>query len=112
MTTSERPAAAIDRTPVDALLDRVEKEMQDDLVPAEIFNSEDVFRAEMERIFRESLGATLLPKEAIEGYFEGWKMVEPGVVPLSLWRPDDPAPYGPDEIPLSHTALVGGVAHT
>lgn len=38
-------------TPLDDLLDRVEKDMQDELVPAEIFNSEEVFRAEMERIF-------------------------------------------------------------
>ncbi|MGO4596336.1 aromatic ring-hydroxylating oxygenase subunit alpha [Terrabacter sp. 2RAF25] len=50
MTTGEYKSEAF-ATPVDSLLDRVEKSMQNDLVPAEIFNSEEVFRAEMERIF-------------------------------------------------------------
>ncbi len=38
-------------TPLGDLLDKVEKDMQDHLVPAEIFNNEEVFQAEMERIF-------------------------------------------------------------
>jgi N,N-dimethyl phenylurea N-demethylase alpha subunit len=50
MTSGEYKSEAF-ATPVDELLDRVEKSMQNDLVPAEIFNSEEVFRAEVERIF-------------------------------------------------------------
>ncbi len=50
MTTGEYKSEAF-ATDVDALLDRVEAQMEDRLVPAEIFNSESVFRAEMERIF-------------------------------------------------------------
>lgn len=50
MTSGEYKTEAF-ATPADELLDRVEKAMQDDLVPAEIFNSEEIFRAEVERIF-------------------------------------------------------------
>ncbi|WP_068160237.1 aromatic ring-hydroxylating oxygenase subunit alpha [Rhodococcus phenolicus] len=49
--TNQPPSTEPFATPLDVLLDRVEKDMQDDLVPAEIFNNEDIFRAEMERIF-------------------------------------------------------------
>jgi nitrite reductase/ring-hydroxylating ferredoxin subunit len=38
-------------TPLDELLDKVETSISDRLVPAEIFNSEEIFQAEMERIF-------------------------------------------------------------
>lgn len=50
MTSGEYKPEAF-ATPVDELLDRAEKAMQNGLVPAEIFNSEAVFRAEAERIF-------------------------------------------------------------
>ncbi|GAB3970429.1 SAM-dependent methyltransferase [Actinoallomurus acanthiterrae] len=70
----------------------------------------DQSNREIERIFRESLGATLLPREEIEEFFTGWKPVEPGLVPLSLWRPDGPLAYEPDDIPVGHSVLVGGVA--
>lgn len=53
MTDGEYKSEAF-ATSVDELLDRVEKSMQNDLVPAEIFNSEDVFRAEIERIFTQT----------------------------------------------------------
>lgn len=36
---------------LDALLDRVEGALADDLVPVEIFNDEQIFKAEMERVF-------------------------------------------------------------
>jgi len=36
---------------LDALLDRVEESLQDDLLPACIFNDAEIFRAEIERIF-------------------------------------------------------------
>ncbi|MEV0630669.1 aromatic ring-hydroxylating dioxygenase subunit alpha [Nonomuraea wenchangensis] len=50
MTSGEYRSEAF-ATPVDALLDRVEQSMRNDLVPAEIFNNEELFRAEMERVF-------------------------------------------------------------
>ena len=31
--------------------------------------------------------------ERIEGFFKGLELVEPGVVPVSRWRPD-PSPFG------------------
>ena len=71
---------------------------------------EDQSNREMERIFRESLGATFLPREEIEEFFTGWDLVEPGLVPVSLWRPDGPLRYAPDDIPVSHSVLVGAVA--
>lgn len=70
--------------------------------------------AEMARILRESLGATLRSAREIEELFAGWRLVEPGLVPLSLWRPDgvldDGFARAPDDIPESHRALIGGVA--
>ena len=39
------------RSRVDAMLDSVESALADDLVPVGIFNDEDIFRAEIERIF-------------------------------------------------------------
>lgn len=39
---------------LDALLDRVEQALADDLVPVDIYNDQEVFRAEMERIFARS----------------------------------------------------------
>jgi hypothetical protein len=34
-------------------------------------------------------GMTLMPREQVERFFDGWEMVEPGVVPVKDWRPDD-----------------------
>ncbi|MFI8092132.1 Rieske 2Fe-2S domain-containing protein [Streptomyces sp. NPDC086080] len=52
MTLTNGPqSSAPFSTPLNVLLDRVEQDMREDLVPAEIFNSDEVFRAEMERIF-------------------------------------------------------------
>jgi S-adenosyl methyltransferase len=70
----------------------------------------DQSNREIERIFRENLGAALLPREDIEEFFTGWELVEPGLVPLALWRPDGPLTYEPDDIPVGHSVLVGGVA--
>jgi N,N-dimethyl phenylurea N-demethylase alpha subunit len=39
---------------LDALLGRVERSLADDLLPVDIFNDEEIFRAEMERIFLKS----------------------------------------------------------
>jgi SAM-dependent methyltransferase len=71
---------------------------------------DDPGNREIERIFRESLGATLLPREEIMEFFAGWKLLEPGLVPLIVWRPDGAPSYEPDEVPPSYSPLVGGVA--
>jgi SAM-dependent methyltransferase len=71
---------------------------------------DDPKNREIARIFRESLGATLLPREEVEEFFTGWELVEPGLVPLTVWRPDGPMRYGADDVPLEHSVLVGGVA--
>ena len=62
---------------------------------------------EVERIFRDQLGTGYWrPADEIRGWFGDWTMVEPGLVPLSQWRPDAvrDAPS-----PLMH-GLIGGVA--
>jgi hypothetical protein len=43
--------------------------------------------------------------EQITGFFDGLELLEPGVVPVSQWRPD-PSPFGPP----AHVDTFGGVA--
>ncbi|WBB71181.1 SAM-dependent methyltransferase [Micromonospora sp. WMMD812] len=40
---------------------------------------------------------TLVPRTRaeVERFFDGWEMVEPGVVPVMAWRPEDGAPEDP-----------------
>jgi hypothetical protein len=40
---------------------------------------------------------TLVPRTRAEvmRFFDGWELVEPGVVPVMAWRPDGPAPADP-----------------
>jgi SAM-dependent methyltransferase len=42
----------------------------------------------------------------IRGMFDGWQLVEPGVVPGPEWRPE---PGGLDEVPKIRTSVVAGV---
>jgi S-adenosyl methyltransferase len=44
--------------------------------------------------------ARMVPRSGaqIEGFFGGWEMVEPGMVQLPLWRPDEPIPDNLDKI--------------
>jgi hypothetical protein len=37
-------------------------------------------------------GMTLVARtrEAVERFFDGWELLEPGLVPVSAWRPDEP----------------------
>lgn len=52
MTDHTTTPPALDRSVrLAALLERVETQLANDLVPVEIFNDEDIFRGEMERIF-------------------------------------------------------------
>lgn len=46
------------------------------------------------------------PKQ-IEGFFEGLEPVEPGVVPISMWRPEIPGP-APNGTPRSTAGQAGG----
>lgn len=56
----------------------------------------------MEQNLIASLGrGQLRSKEQIEGFLDGLEIVEPGVVPLPLWRPD-----GPVSEPLDHSGLL------
>lgn len=49
----------------------------------------------------------LRPAEEIRGFFDGLDMVEPGVVPITRWRPDP----GPFDAPASaEVSTLGGVA--
>ncbi|KAB8164274.1 SAM-dependent methyltransferase [Streptomyces sp. 3MP-14] len=62
----------------------------------------------MEDVLVKSLGrGQLRSREAITGLFDGMEILEPGVVPLPLWRPDEPVAE-----PLDHSGLmmVGGMA--
>lgn len=43
--------------------------------------------------------------EQISGFFHGLELLEPGVVPVSQWRPD-PSPFGPPR----HVDTYGGMA--
>jgi hypothetical protein len=76
-------------------------------LPGPEYPEEQGVAREVERIFRDQLGTGYWrPADAIRGWFGDWTMVEPGLVPLSQWRPDAvrDAPS-----PLTH-GLIGGVA--
>ncbi|GAA3983745.1 SAM-dependent methyltransferase [Actinomadura viridis] len=45
--------------------------------------------------------------EEITAYFEGMELLEPGVVPLPLWRPDTEVPA---ELTVGHRLMYGGIA--
>ncbi|MDT0442274.1 SAM-dependent methyltransferase [Streptomyces johnsoniae] len=63
---------------------------------------------ELNDVLIQSLGrGQLRSKERIATFFDGMDLIEPGIVPLPLWRPDAPVPE-----PLDHSGLlmVGGVA--
>ena len=48
---------------------------------------------------------TLRTHAEISGFFDGWDLVEPGLVQAPLWRPDGPAPKN-----LNKLWIYGGVA--
>jgi len=48
--------------------------------------------------------ATLRSKETVEGFFEGFELVEPGVSYVSAWRPEEPPTVDP-----SLAWMLGGV---
>jgi hypothetical protein len=50
---------------------------------------------------------TLRGHAQIAGFFDGWELVEPGLVQVPLWRPDGKPPR-PKEV--SRAWIYGGVA--
>jgi O-methyltransferase involved in polyketide biosynthesis len=47
------------------------------------------------------------PEERVLAFFDGLEILEPGLVPVQQWRPDEHAPAGPDK-----TWLIGGIARS
>ncbi|MFD1541027.1 SAM-dependent methyltransferase [Nonomuraea guangzhouensis] len=45
--------------------------------------------------------------EEITGFFDGFELLEPGVVPLPLWRPDDTVP---EVLSVGQRLMYGGIA--
>jgi hypothetical protein len=45
----------------------------------------------------------------ILGFFDGWEILEPGLVPVMQWRPDQPGP-SLEDLPLPVRAVLGAVA--
>jgi hypothetical protein len=60
-----------------------------------------------ERLFNERLGTgRWRSQEEIEGFFTGLEILDPGVVPLPMWRPDV---TGPTDMAEIHLSFIGGV---
>lgn len=63
---------------------------------------------ELEAKVRQAMGrGRMRGQDEITGYFGGWDLLEPGVVPVTRWRPDEPAPE-----PMERAGLMvlGGMA--
>ena len=76
-------------------------------LPGPEYPEEQDMVREVERIMRDRLGTGYWrPADVVRGWFGDWTMVEPGLVPLSQWRPD---PAVDEPSPLTH-GLIGGVA--
>jgi hypothetical protein len=75
--------------------------------PGPEYPEEQGVAREVERILHDQLGTGYWrPADEVRGWFGDWTMIEPGLVPLSQWRPD---PAGDVSSPLTH-GLIGGVA--
>jgi hypothetical protein len=48
------------------------------------------------------------PRAEILEFFDGWQILEPGLVPVMQWRPDQPG-VAPSELPLPVRVIVGAV---
>lgn len=70
-------------------------------------SSQEAIDAEHKYLAMLGTGRFRTPAE-IEAYFAGHDLVEPGVVPLPLWRPDGPVP---DELTVGQRLMYGGIAH-
>ncbi|WP_434448650.1 SAM-dependent methyltransferase [Lentzea sp. E54] len=61
-----------------------------DLQPGETAGAVEVMKESQNPMFPRT-------KDEIEGFFGGFELVEPGIVPLPLWRPDGPNLDDPDK---------------
>lgn len=69
---------------------------------------ESAIAVQSEKIFTEKFGTGRWRRpEEITAFFGDWKLMDPGLVPLALWRPETP-PEG--EIPGFFHRFVGGAA--
>jgi S-adenosyl methyltransferase len=60
------------------------------------------------RVLRENLGrGQIRGREEIRRFFDGWELIEPGLVFLSEWRPDEPVTPPPD---VGSLLMLAGVA--
>lgn len=65
----------------------------------------DKWAAYSETMRRQGIPTRLRSREEVRRFFPGMEMVEPGVVPILRWRPDEKAPFTDAQV-----ALYGGVA--
>lgn len=64
--------------------------------------------AEVQRLVGQTDRPTVLrSRDEIGGFFHNWPLLEPGLVDLALWRPDDPDAY---LVPKKHPAAFGAMA--
>ncbi|MET7466042.1 SAM-dependent methyltransferase [Nonomuraea sp. NPDC005501] len=69
-------------------------------------SSEESREAEKKYLALLGTGRFRTEKE-ITGFFDGFELLEPGVVPLPLWRPDGPVPA---ELTVGQRLMYGGIA--
>ncbi|MGY0055278.1 SAM-dependent methyltransferase [Streptomyces sp. LZ34] len=71
-----------------------------DFAPEEMKRAADVYAASRVPVQQR-------PKEEIQQFFHGLELVEPGVVPIHRWRPDDPSL---SQLSDADVSMFGGVA--
>ncbi|WP_106397912.1 SAM-dependent methyltransferase [Actinocorallia populi] len=71
-------------------------------------SSEEARDAEKQYLALLGTGRFRTPEE-ITAYFDGLELLEPGVVPLPLWRPDGPVPVE-DDLSIGQRLMYGGIA--
>lgn len=69
-------------------------------------SSQDARDAERKFLALLGTGRFRTPEE-ITAFFDGFDLVEPGVVPLPLWRPEEPVP---GELTVGQRLMYGGIA--
>ncbi|MGW2200219.1 SAM-dependent methyltransferase, partial [Streptosporangium sp. NPDC001682] len=70
-------------------------------------SSQDSRDAEQKFLALLGTGRFRTPEE-ITAFFDGFELLEPGVVPLPLWRPDGPVPA---ELTVGQRLMYGGIAY-
>jgi S-adenosyl methyltransferase len=74
--------------------------------PGPQYPEEEQLVEEIERIMHDQLGTGhWRDADVVRGWFGDWTLIEPGLVPLALWRPDQA-----DGPPVIAHSMIGGVA--